>query len=35
MKNVYKLKLKMGMEMTSSKYNPPKGEESNNIKIVI
>jgi len=25
----------MGMEMTSSKYKPPKGEESNNKKIII
>ena len=31
-----KLKLKkMGIEMTCSKYKPPEGEESNNIKIII
>ena len=25
----------MGMEMSTSKYKPPKGEESNHIKIII
>ena len=25
----------MGLEMTSSKFKPPKGEESNNILVII